>query len=284
MKKFAIYITIIATMLFTTFAFAYASVGGETVEGSIGVTDEKEVLDIVYNVLTEINEEFPPEIEANWASGDQGDTNFGTHGYIASRGAHIVKNVNGTMTSYLTASRISSIVKGSVLPDKDETTDAFAGHFYGENGKNYLGGDMTAYWNFNRHYKQAVSLFKSGSTSASLVELGRALHYINDIAMPHHSMNKIAGVSRHTQFEKYVEGKFSSYALGSVSTTTLNSYTSKSTKSIADSTATLARNNYTNANSTDTAKMNTAASNTMKRAQTDAAGVIYKFFEGVGKI
>lgn len=44
------------------------------------------------------------------------------------------------------------------------------------------------------------------------------------------------------------------------------------------------RNNYENANSTNTTKMNTAAKNMMKRAQTDAAGVIYKFFEEVGKI
>lgn len=57
---------------------------------------------------------------------------------------------------------------------------------------------MTAYWNFNRHYNEAVSLFKNGFASAALIELGRAFHYINDIAMPHHAMNKVAGLSRHT--------------------------------------------------------------------------------------
>lgn len=284
MKRSIICFALISVLFIATFTSAYAAVGGESAEVSIGVTDEEEVLRIVYEVLEEINEEFPPQAHPNWGSGDQGDTNFGTHGYIASRGAHIVKNANSTMMSYLTSTRIANIVKGSVLPDKDETTDLYAGHFYGENGKNYLGGDMTAYWNFNRHYNQAVSLFKNGSTSAALVELGRALHYINDIAMPHHAMNKVAGLSRHTQFEDYVEGRFTNYALASVSITTLKSYTSKSTKTIADSTATLARNNYTNANSTSTTKMNTAATNTMKRAQTDAAGVIYKFFKAVGKI
>lgn len=143
---------------------------------------------------------------------------------------------------------------------------------------------MTAYWNFNRHYNEAVSLFKNGSASADLIELGRAFHYINDIAMPHHAMNKVAGLSRHTQFEDYVEARFSTYVLASVSSATLTAYTSKFAKSIADSTATLARNNYTNANSTSTSNMNTAAANTMKRAQTDAAGVIYKFFKDVGRI
>lgn len=63
-----------------------------------------------------------------------------------------------------------------------------------------------------------------------------------------------------------MEARFSNYVLASVSSATLTAYTSKFTKSIADSTATLARNNYTNANSTSTSNMNTAAANTMKRA------------------
>lgn len=284
MKRSMICIFVIGIMTISSVMPSFASVGGDLSDPMITVENDEEVLFILENVLMEIDNEESSGIYPNWGSGDKGETNFGTHGYIASRGAHIVKNANGNIMSFLTSKRLSAIVKGSVLPDKDETTDLFAGHFYGPDGKNYLGGDMTAYWNFNRHYKEAVTLFKKGSTNDALIKLGRALHYINDIAMPHHAMNKVAKLSRHTQFEDYVEERFINYALGSVSLSTLKSYTTKSTKSIADSTAVLARNNYENANSTNTTKMNTAAKNMMKRAQTDAAGVIYKFFKEVGKI
>lgn len=36
-------------------------------------------------------------------------------------------------------------------------------------------------------------------------EIGRALHYLQDVSCPHHSSNKTAATSNHALFEKYVD-------------------------------------------------------------------------------
>ncbi|MGN0660006.1 MAG: hypothetical protein ACI4LA_10450 [Emergencia sp.] len=143
---------------------------------------------------------------------------------------------------------------------------------------------MTAYTYFNRHYNDAVTLYKDKQYTAARIKLGRALHYINDIAMPHHAMNKVVGLSRHSQFENYVEGRYTNYGVSGISSSVLSPYATRSTKTIADQTAEISRNNYTKANSTSTSDMNSAATTMMERAQRDAAGVIYKFYKEVGKI
>ena len=91
------------------------------------------------------------------------------------------------------------------MPDKDEMGFAFAGHFYNpKTGKNYLGGKSNvASKNAQEHYINAVNEMIDGNQDVAFEELGRCLHYIQDLCVPHHAANIIATNESHTAFEEY---------------------------------------------------------------------------------
>lgn len=83
------------------------------------------------------------QVSPQWTSGAPDAANPKTHGYITQVAYNLIRNDNSAAYSFYSG-RLTKLVRGSVLPDDDEKTDAFAWHFYGEDGKNYLGGSTTA--------------------------------------------------------------------------------------------------------------------------------------------
>lgn len=253
-------------------------------EITLSENDEKEILEIVNTVVSEINAEYPPAQQERWGSGDQGNTNTGTHGYIATRGSYIAAYSNTKLGTFLTSTRKNQIAKGSVKPDKEDVGAAFANHFYGPSGTNYLGGSNTAYSNMSSNFNKAVNYYNGGNKDLAMEFLGKAIHFISDINEPHHASNLIAGASRHTQFENYVEARFTNYAIGNMTVSALNQYNLRSMLEIANISAGKARSNVGGAESTSTTSMNTAATAMVGDAQKDAAGLIYRFATKVGII
>lgn len=83
------------------------------------------------------------------------------------------------------------ITEYSVKPDFDEASCAFKCHFYNPStGKNFVGGYDSALSRFNMHYERAVKLFKSGKKENAFEELGRSLHFLEDLNTPVHTNNK----------------------------------------------------------------------------------------------
>ncbi len=107
------------------------------------------------------------------------------------------------------------LAAGSGLPDIDETDWGFAAHFYDpDSGKNFLGqDDPTAKTRTASHYNIAYNILSSNfhmdllsdDFARVMEELGRALHYLQDLCVPHHASNKIAVLTNHSDFEEYVK-------------------------------------------------------------------------------
>lgn len=155
-------------------------------------------------------------VQPLWKSGD-GDP-MATHELITLEAlstyveAFGLLNADGTQ-AFAIALYLSA---ASALPDKDETDNfSFAGHFYSPTtgyGINVL--YKSAKDNVEEHYAAAYQKLyanphldlNSEEFTAALEQLGRALHYIQDVCEPHHAANLIAGVSTHLIFESYVDG------------------------------------------------------------------------------
>ena len=114
-----------------------------------------------------------------------------------------------------------------------------------------------------------------------MVELGRALHYLQDVNVPHHAMNKVAAFSNHTQFEAYVESNISSFELTGL-THYIYTNANLSLGTIIDDYAETARYWYDDASSNSTS--NTPAGACVRNAQRATATILYKFMYDVGFI
>lgn len=174
-----------------------------------------------------------------WTSGTVEDGEWvevGCHEIITATACSILINDKGfyskTAAEPLAISLLISLA--SILPDKDERGSFpwyFAGHFYDpDTGMNYRNDTTdTAKFHAESHYYAAVAAAYRGDTDSAYEYLGRCLHYIQDMSVPHHAAN-ITGLNRsHTSFENYVHENAETFLKDYTSlpnsyyTTTLNS-------------------------------------------------------------
>lgn len=155
-------------------------------------------------------------VQPLWKSGD-GDP-MATHELITLEAlstyveAFGLLNADGTQ-AFAIALYLSA---ASALPDKDETDNfSFAGHFYSPTtgyGTNVF--KKSAKDNVAEHYDAAYQKLRANphmtlnldEFALVLEQLGRALHYIQDVCEPHHATNMVAVLSTHSLFESYVDG------------------------------------------------------------------------------
>lgn len=94
----------------------------------------------------------------------------------------------------------------SEIPDA-ESSSANADHFYNpETGDGWNIAVPNAKERFEEFYNQAVLEFSSNRT-LGLQDLGRAMHFIQDINEPHHASNAVAVVTSHVSFEHFASSK-----------------------------------------------------------------------------
>lgn len=96
------------------------------------------------------------------------------------------------------------VIKGCTRPDVDETQNAFDCHFYNPvTRKSYKGSEDSAknrfFWHLSEHLQ-----------SGSMMELGRAIHFIEDICTPVHtqyedSFDSVLRLNLHVNFEKKLD-------------------------------------------------------------------------------
>ncbi len=214
-------------------------------------------------------------IDPLWLSGG---TNY-THQYITSTALSILAK-DKNISQFKTYS--DTILMGSDKPDEDETSEAFAGHFYNPyTGKNYLGNaNNTALTNFSKHYSTAVSQYKSRSYNSAFDELGRALHYLQDVSEPHHASNLIAVITNHGDFEEYANEnrtKYSTYTLPA------SSYDYALNTDYRDMLANCAYFAYDyKEQCQNTSSYATTLSATLKQAQRNSAAILWKFANDAG--
>lgn len=135
------------------------------------------------------------------------------------------------------------LASASALPDKDETSDAFAWHFYDpDTGMNYRNQNSpTARTQAGAHYYSSYAKLNTNVNmdvygddfTYVLKELGCALHYLQDVCEPHHAANKTAYNSNHMVFETHVENHINAY-LDTAHPISAQFYTMARTKAAVD--------------------------------------------------
>lgn len=129
-----------------------------------------------------------------------------THQYLTARGLSILTNDMGYDLSKPLYDYCDILLKGSDLPDNDENSGyTFMHHFYNPyTDTGLFNTKITAKTKFIQHTNKALQLFNDNK-EASMEELGRALHYLEDINQPFHTANLTVLNSNHYDFEEYVD-------------------------------------------------------------------------------
>jgi len=101
----------------------------------------------------------------------------------------------------------SAIMAGCTDPDEIENDGGtFVGHFYDHKNDTYYGNNAFARMEF--HYAKAVLAYTHGNRWDAGLELGRALHYVQDMCCPVHSWGfsfNLVHLGIHFAYEKKVD-------------------------------------------------------------------------------
>lgn len=207
-----------------------------------------------------------------------------SHQLFAKQALNIIRNDKGSDVLKPIENNISVMLEHCDKPDKDEADNFFAYHFYNPyTKKNYLpsflnASNITGLDKFKEHMKKAVNYYKKDKNK-SMEELGRAIHFLEDINVPHHAANLIAGLSTHSEYEKYISKNNSKFF---VQTSSLyDEYKDKNFEtyyaSIFNDCAKNAYSYKDKANSKNKEDWNKAAVPTIKMGQETIASLIYRF-------
>ena len=162
-------------------------------------------------------------VTPRWTSGDDND---GTHAIITAKACEVLSNDIEFFANDVANAVVATlcISLASTLPDDDETDNIFEGHFYDpDTEQNYNDGtENTAKTNAVSHYRAAYTAAADNDIEYMYEEIGRTLHYIQDVNVPHHAANivSLGPLSSHARFEKLAEENLNSYI---DNLTTLNS-------------------------------------------------------------
>lgn len=240
-------------------------------------------------------ENLKPGVETQWKSDSDSSEEgqqMATHQVITleALAAYIEEfgfyNIDAT-TAFVVALYLAA---ASGLPDVDEKNLGFAGHFYDPD----IGCGINIFYknakdNVIEHYDAAYQTLRvnpymltdSETFFTVLEELGRALHYIQDVCEPHHAANIIAGVSTHMTFESYVDGLLDNFLPDSIHLTT-NAYLNAKAKTageLAHSAAILGKSQLYNViHSNPDANWDEAATKCVRYAVENSTLLIYKLF------
>jgi|GEM_PF-6322883 len=228
------------------------------------------------------------DITVKWADGGINHT----HQYILSQALMILRNDKGDKVANLLTKYASTLLPGADWPDANENDfSLYLGHFYDPyTGKTILGiSSPTALTRFLEHADNAKKYYAKNRT-ASMRELGRAIHYLSDANVPHHAALLTALDSNHSAFEAYADAARANY---SVSTTAFYSgITAADAKTqyaaycreIVNISARHALGYVAPATSGDAADWSIAAEASMEYSQQITAAFLYNFLRSVNAV
>ena len=177
------------------------------------------------------------------------------------------------------------LMKACNEPDTEEKSWIFKWHFYNPaTEKNFMGETTSALTKFRDHYDEAVKAYKVGQEKKSWEELGRSLHFLEDINTPVHTNSQrlsdaMSQLLFHANFEKLCVKVQEDYC-AEMTRGQMVYYLYNSTTQIAKSSANLANDNYY-AMMNKTATQTEIAGNAIINAQKSVAGVLYKFYQDI---
>lgn len=211
-----------------------------------------------------------------------------THQYTTTRGIEICKQVMKDTKKIYTKEVKDQLYKFCTRPDDDEIEGAYKVHFYNPaTEKNFNGEDDSALYRFKMHYDNALNLYKEGKEMDSISELGRALHFLEDMNTPVHTNNQsfldsTIDVFLHTSFEKRCV-EVQSEVVSKMLRREFDYYCINTIEQIGKSSAFLANDNFYSLYKKKLPR-DDIAKNSIENAQKAVAGVLYRFFLDIQKV
>ncbi len=131
-----------------------------------------------------------------------------THRYVTEKGIEILLDLGEEYKKFYDAYAIEMLVEYCIRPDEDEADGFYKDHFYNiVTGKNFMGEKNSAMTKFEDHFDSALVAYKSENLELCWEELGRSLHFIEDMNTPVHSgytssVDAMRKLYMHSAFEK----------------------------------------------------------------------------------
>lgn len=213
-----------------------------------------------------------------------------SHSYTTESGVDLISSVKHDDENYkkfFTEDLKKALEKSCNLPDQDEIDGVYKCHFYSpDTGKNFMGEDDTALSRLERHYNEAVRLYKNGKTDESYEQLARALHFLEDLNVPVHTHNQhfistiLDAPRNHQKFEKYCDNIRETVKISSESLTKdeLESNQWLSITDLGKSSAFVANENYWKIDKDFEKNVDSVAKETIKNAQKAVAKALDMFY------
>lgn len=205
-----------------------------------------------------------------------------THEYTTKMGMNLFRNnFQESFDRIYNEKSQEQLMTFCTRPDEDESTGGFKYHFYNPaTEKNFMGEDESALKKCNDHYNNALKYYKDGKQLDAFEELGRSLHFLEDLNTPVHTNNQTFidtafNVAFHVSFENRCK-EIQDDAVALMCKREFVYYKDNSLTTIAKASALLANDNFYALYEKFIDK-NTVAAHSIINAQKAVAGVLYKF-------
>lgn len=218
-----------------------------------------------------------------WKS--KGNIPESTHKDLTHQGFSILfhdrgESIRNLMDEY--SVEVQAIVEnGSVAPDRDEKDHKSAGHYCSPSLTNkFHKFSPTAYTRLNNHYYKAVIHYYWGNFKTAYDELGRAIHYLEDINCPPHA-GLITGIP-HAQYEAWVRDYMrSDYYIFTAPKSTYHFMSHASLKTVSQNFASLTERVATACVYEHSTSLTREC---LSRAQRAVAGLLYRYLMDTGRV
>lgn len=172
-------------------------------------------------------------------------------------------------------------------PDRDETQGIYKYHFYNPiTETNFMNEKESALKRSKEHFEKAVENYKNDDKNTAYRELGRSVHFMEDMNTPVHTAyelpsDSVKKLQLHVDFEKVCDSICGECKLNIVPES-LKYYETNTFETISRSAATLSADNfyYLENKKMDKEKL---ARYAVLNAQKNVSGIMYKFFTVVSE-
>lgn len=245
-------------------------------------------------IVLHAEEESYPKLKEDEKTGDRfksGGIDH-THQYLAANALKILEKDMGSNIADKLFVYGDTLLEFTDMPDVDEKSPFYApysSHFYDPyTEKNYIGQrDNTALIKFKEHAMNAKKFYTINKPYA-IEELGRAVHYLEDLNVPHHAANLVAILSNHAKYERFVDDHRKDFSVNSAGNTydkfnnieDFEEYCELLLRDCAFNAYSM-KNKATSKNPND---MRDASNNVVPYAQKHVAAFLYRFLVEVGEV
>ncbi len=181
------------------------------------------------------------------------------------------------------------VAEYSVKPDEDENQGAYKYHFYNPiTQRNFMGEKKSALSKCVLHFNDAVDYYKKGNKDMAYQELGRSIHFLEDLNTPVHTAydlpsDAVIKFPLHVRFEKVCD-KICAGCLATIPMESLKYFEINELETIAKSCSVLSADNFYYLENVSEVKEENLARNAVLNAQHKVTGLCYKFFEQINSL